>query len=702
MCIYIVRFFIFLGLFLPTLASAVTPMVSAGFRHTVALKPDGTVVTWGANQSGQLGDGTVTNGFSPMPLPELNGVTALATGDSHTVALKSDNALVTWGDNLYGQLGDDSGITSMSPVPIPDLTGIISVAAGQFHTVALKSNGQVLTWGSNQYGQLGDGDTTDSLSPLIIPELLTGVKAVAAGLNHTVALKSDGTVMAWGSNQYGQLGHGKTTDSLTPQAVPGLTGVVAIAAGFYHTLALKSDHTVVAWGNNEQGQLGDGTFTNELSPQPVPGLTEIKAISAGSNHTIALKSNGTVATWGDNQFGQLGDGGVTDSPNPLTVPNLDGIMAIAAGNAHSVALKSDGTVLTWGENSLGQLGDGTNTNRQIPVIATNLLSTGTQSISGISFSLAALTVGETSTANATATSGLTVSFNSGTPNVCTVSGNVITSIAGGNCRISAGQGGDDSFSPAVRVIQSLTIDKRDQTVNFDSIPAIPLVGGKITISATASSALPVSFSSTTPSVCAVSGNIVTRTTAGTCTIAANQTGNTVYKAAQVTQSTTINKTNQTLKFGAAPIIVAGKTGLVSATATSGFAVSFKTTTPLVCTVSGRIVTGIKPGTCNIAANQAGNANYKAAAQITQSSIIGMRSQTIKFGAVPRIAKGKTGTVSAIATSGLAVSFKTTTPLVCSARGRIVTRIRTGICTIAADQVGNSIYKAAPQVKQNIL
>ena len=244
----------------------------------------------------------------------------------------------------------------------PALAGVMPMVAAapgggdaaSAYTVALKSDGTVMAWGDNAYGQLGVDTTTRSLIPVLVPGV-SGVVAVAAGDHYTVALKSDGTVMVWGT---GLLGNGTTSQRSSPVTVPGLTGTVAVAAGGTHTVALKSDGTVTTWGNNAYGQLGDGTSTNRLSPATVPGLTGVVAVAAGSGHTVALKADGTVVAWGYNNFGQLGDGTTTNRLSPVAVPGLTGVVAAAAGDLHTVALKADGAVVAWGYNGTGQLGDG--------------------------------------------------------------------------------------------------------------------------------------------------------------------------------------------------------------------------------------------------------------------------------------------------------------------------------------------------------
>ena len=337
---FILCFFILLELIFPALASAITPMVSGGYSHTVALRADGTVMAWGNNSHGQLGDGTTISSSSPLVVPGLAKVMAVAAGGQYTIALKADGTLVAWGYNDYGQLGDGTTTTRLSPVAVPGLSNMAAVAAGGNYTVALKSDGAVMMWGNNDYGQLGDGTTASSSSPLVVPGL-TGVVAVAAGSQHTVALKADGTLVAWGNNDYGQLGDGTTISHTSSLAVPALSNVTAVAAGGNYTVALKSDGTLVAWGDNGYGQLGDGTTTTRLSPLAIPGLSEVVAVAATRYlHTVALKSDGTMMAWGNNDSGQLGDGTMKDRHSPVavlefgeTVSNNQAIAADQAGNA---------------------------------------------------------------------------------------------------------------------------------------------------------------------------------------------------------------------------------------------------------------------------------------------------------------------------------------------------------------------------------
>ena len=287
-CLLVINVLLSFGFALSATA-AVTPQVAAGDYHTIELKSDGTVVAWGDNGYGQLGDGSTTRRLAPTPVPGLNGVTAIAVGWHHTVALMSDGTVVAWGNNGYGQLGDNSTTSSLTPTPVPGLSGVTAIAAGGRHTVALKSDGTLVAWGDNGEGQIGDGNTTtfSRLTPTPVAGKLRGVTAIAAGGAHTVALKSDGSVVAWGRNGVGQLGDGSTTNRRDPISVPGLSGVTAIAAGGYHTAALKNDGTTVAWGDYSYGLRNDGSSIRCLAPAPV--VVAEKPVNASSSLSARLQ-----------------------------------------------------------------------------------------------------------------------------------------------------------------------------------------------------------------------------------------------------------------------------------------------------------------------------------------------------------------------------------------------------------------------------
>ncbi|MCW2938151.1 MAG: chromosome condensation regulator, partial [Actinomycetia bacterium] len=173
-----------------------------------------------------------------------------------------------------------------TPVAVSGLTKVTQIAGGAGHSVAVRSDGTAVAWGSNNAGQLGDGTTTNRTTPVPVSGL-TGVTQVSAGGEYSLAVRSNGGVVAWGYNAYGQLGDGTTTRSSIPVTVSGLTNIARVSAGDYHGVALRTDGTVVAWGYNGSGQLGDGTTTNRLTPVPVPGLSGVTQVSAGGYHTLA-------------------------------------------------------------------------------------------------------------------------------------------------------------------------------------------------------------------------------------------------------------------------------------------------------------------------------------------------------------------------------------------------------------------------------
>jgi alpha-tubulin suppressor-like RCC1 family protein len=387
----------------------------------------GSAAAWGDNGAGQLGDGTSTSSDVPVAVSGLSGVTAVAAGGEpqDSLAMLSNGTVMAWGSNEWGQLGNGSQTGSSTcferfgfaiectptPVMVSGLSGATAIAAGgDDFSLALLKDGTVMAWGQNDGGQLGDGTSTGPSNCSSIPSEpdgcsttpvavsgLSGVMAIAAGTSQSLALLSDGTVMTWGD---GQLGRGQDEESDEPIAVSGLSEVTAVAAGGRTNLALLKNGTVMAWGENQWGQLGNGSTTESGVPMAVNGLSGVTAIAAGDGDSLALLSNGTVMAWGLNDVGQLGRGTTTGpdgcpevacSTTPVAVSGLSGVTAIAAGepgDGQLLALLSNGTVVAWGKNGSGQLGDGTTVNSDTPV-AVSGLDDVTAIAAGDEFSLAA-------------------------------------------------------------------------------------------------------------------------------------------------------------------------------------------------------------------------------------------------------------------------------------------------------------------------
>lgn len=275
----------------------------------------------------------------------------LAVGDYHSVQLKPDGSVWAWGDNSQGQLGYAEGGGRTEPGSVHGLSNIISVAAAGLHNLALDGNGRVWTWGDNVSGQLGDGTTFASAKPNIVPNLNDVVFIDCGGFEYdfSLALKSDGTVWAWGANHLGQLGDGSTSNRMTPVQVKSLTDVVSISAGDAGCLALKSDGTVWAWGWTDHEPMDQ---KKHLTPIQVTGLREIRSISSGS-HSLALKADGTLWAWGENYNGQIGDGTKTGRQTPVKV--LDSVIAVDAGRGSNLAIQKNGSLWAWGSTFYDEL-----------------------------------------------------------------------------------------------------------------------------------------------------------------------------------------------------------------------------------------------------------------------------------------------------------------------------------------------------------
>jgi len=210
--------------------------------------------------------------------------------------------------------------------------------------VLFRSGGAVYAWGSNSDGQLGDGTLTSSSTPVPVSSL-SGIVGISAGRDHSLALRSDGTVWAWGFNRHGELGDGTTRTRKLPVQVlrkngDPLANIVAVSAGANHSLALRSDGTVWAWGDNADGQLGDGTFKTRLRAVKVSSLSGVEQVAGARQNSIAVTTAGDVYTWGENTYGQLGDGTISAAgrDTPASVPNLSNVSIVGAGRDFGMAI----------------------------------------------------------------------------------------------------------------------------------------------------------------------------------------------------------------------------------------------------------------------------------------------------------------------------------------------------------------------------
>jgi prepilin-type N-terminal cleavage/methylation domain-containing protein len=352
--------------------------ISASYAHTCAVTTAGGAKCWGANDFGQLGDGTTTQRETPVDVSGLtSGVASISAGGYHTCALTTAGGVKCWGGDGYGALGDGTTTQRETPVDVSGLTaGVASISTGSYHTCALTTDGAAKCWGRNGNGQLGDGTTTDRTTSVDVSGLTSGVVSIAAGGRHTCAVTTAGGAKCWGWNSSGQLGDGTTTQSTTPVDVSGLTaGVASISTGRSHTCAVTTAGGAKCWGSNSSGQLGDGTTTQRTTPVDVSGLASgVASVSVSTDlfgstlHTCAVTTAGGAKCWGWNSSGQLGDGTTTDRTTPVDVSGLaSGVASVSTGGTHTCALTTAGGAKCWGANNSGQLGDGTQTQRETQV-----------------------------------------------------------------------------------------------------------------------------------------------------------------------------------------------------------------------------------------------------------------------------------------------------------------------------------------------
>ena len=329
---------------------------------------------WGYNGAGRVGGGTVGGNLS-SPISVVGGFTnwrQVSGGASHSVAVRSNGGIWSWGDNNCGKLGNNSeGGGAQSPVSVVGgITDWCQTDAGSYHSVALRTSGTAWSWGCNANGRLGDNTTTARSSPVSVVGGITNWCAVSGGGYHSLALRTDGTAWAWGGGSFGRLGDNTVADKSSPvSVVGGFSDWCQISAGCQHNLAIRTGGTAWAWGLGNSGQLGIAAYGCRSSPvSVVGGFTNWCQVSAGNIHSVAVRTSGSAWAWGNNYCGQLGNNSVTANLSPVSVVGgFTDWCAISAGHIHTVGLRTQGSSWSWGRNHVAQLGDNTTTNRSSPV-----------------------------------------------------------------------------------------------------------------------------------------------------------------------------------------------------------------------------------------------------------------------------------------------------------------------------------------------
>jgi alpha-tubulin suppressor-like RCC1 family protein len=331
--------------------------VTCEYLHSLVVRSEGSLYSWGDATEGQVGDGTFTDRPSPVPVGPSFVWRSAAAGGFFSVALRHDGSLYTWGANNYGQLGL-GGVDyahKSSPQRVGSANDWVAAAAGMYHVLALKANGTLWAWGYNFDGQLGIGSRTSTNVPTQVGSATDWV-AITAGGYASHGIKADGSLYSWGNNGFGQLGLGDQTLRTTPTRVGSANTWVAVSGGGNHTLGLTVAGGAFAWGSNLQGQLGTGEGTFKTTPTAVSPATGWTRISGGDFQSHGVRNDGTLYGWGLNSTGQLGDASLVDRPLPTLIGS--GYATATGGLRHSLLAKSAGDVYATGGNASGQLGWG--------------------------------------------------------------------------------------------------------------------------------------------------------------------------------------------------------------------------------------------------------------------------------------------------------------------------------------------------------
>jgi alpha-tubulin suppressor-like RCC1 family protein len=343
----------------PAVVDPVLQVASHGF-HTCAVRASGTVLCWGKNTYGQLGDGTRVDTPHAVHVAGLRDAVEVAVGVDFSCARRKSGAVSCWGNDQDGQLGGGKGgrpgVFSLAAQPVFGLRDAVQLSAGDYHACARTRDGAVRCWGNAENGQLGSDTQRVFASPRTIPEV-AGTKAIASGANHVCAVDARGKVLCWGRNTEGQLGDGNSGSRVRAVEVKGIVDAVDVASGANFSCARRRAGQIACWGDNASGQLGAGARGEPKRYEPVAmaGLAQIVELALGGSHACARQGNGRVVCWGANDQGQLGAAGPSRTA-AVAVRGLEDAVSLGMGTRHGCAARKRGDAVCWGTNEFGALG----------------------------------------------------------------------------------------------------------------------------------------------------------------------------------------------------------------------------------------------------------------------------------------------------------------------------------------------------------